>query len=94
MRNYGQQYQLNGGRPPYANPQQIDKFTFQEVDFLLTSGQRVCGAFILSVSPEKDPANATYGDFSYIIAHGGSLLTLQSNTAFIVQIGPKGSICR
>lgn len=82
------------GTPYLLNPSQVASFVHQTVDFTLNSGQRVCGVFIHSVSPEVDPQNSTYGDFVYIVFSGGKFHMIQNNAANISQMGLSGSICR
>lgn len=95
MQSYGLQSQQNGRRVPphFMNPNQVSSYIYQAVDFTMISGQRVCNAFIIYVSPEVDPQNSTYGDFTYLIYNGGFVM-ISNNAANISQIGPRGSICR
>lgn len=97
MKNTNRKRQMmrNFVTPPMQvlNLNQVAQFVNQTVDFTLTSGQRVCGVFIHSVSPETNPQNSTYGDFVYLIYYNGKFHMVQNNTANISQIGLAGSIC-
>jgi hypothetical protein len=82
------------GGPTYLlNPNQVASFINQTVDFTLNSGQRVCRVFIHSVSPETNPQNSTYGDFTYLVFQNGKFYMISNNAANISQIGLAGSIC-
>ncbi|OMF95819.1 hypothetical protein BK144_04315 [Paenibacillus sp. FSL R7-0273] len=78
---------------PLLQVAQVKPFLNQTVDFTLNSGERLCGVFIHSVSPETNPNNSTYGAFTYLFFQNGKFHMVQNNVANVSQIGLSGSIC-
>ncbi|MFW5436579.1 hypothetical protein [Paenibacillus apiarius] len=77
----------------FVNPGQVMPFLHQAVDMRLSSGSRICNAYIVYVSAETDKTQPTYGDVIYVRIIDGKFVTLQNNTQNIDEIGPAGSIC-